>query len=137
MVKNWSYVQFPCHLNEKGATCVLELFREVPFEIKRIYYIFNTSKGIVRGKHAHRHLQQILIPISGNTTIKLFDGTITKTLCLNSPEVGLHLKPLVWREIHMETKESVCLVIASDYYKPSDYINSLDEFLQIKAKDEC
>ena len=116
--------------DERGKLIPLEaLSEQVPFEIKRTYFIFDTTPGTVRGKHAHRALRQVLICVSGACTIvcEQPDGTRTEHR-LDWPTKGLLIEGCVWREMMDFSKDAVLLVLASEHYDPSDYIRDRAEF---------
>ena len=112
-----------------GYLIALEGNREIPFDIKRIYYIYNVPKEIKRGSHAHKTLEQILICMSGSIKIKVDNGNEKKIIELNSPSKGLYIGPGVWREMSDFSQNSVLLVLASEYYNENDYIRDYKEFL--------
>ena len=103
-----------------------------PFDIKRVYYLYDIPSSAKRGGHAHRNLQQILIAISGSFDVVLKDGNSSKTIILNKPDKGLLIKNNIWRELENFSSGAVCLVLASDVYKKEDYIRDYDEFLKSK-----
>ena len=114
----------------RGQLIPLEEMSElVPFEVKRVYFIFDTTPGTVRGRHAHRNLRQVLVCVSGACTIEceLPDGTRTAHR-LDWPTKGLCVEGLVWREMKEFSKDAVLLVLASEHYDPSDYIRDYGEF---------
>lgn len=115
-----------------GFLIALEGNRQIPFDIKRIYYIHNVPKEIKRGFHAHKRLEQVLICVNGNVKIKADDGNEKKIIELNNPNKGLYIGPGVWHEMYDFTQNSVLLVLASDYYDESDYIRDYAEFLKYK-----
>lgn len=117
--------------DERGSLIALENNKHIPFEIKRVYYIFNTRKNVSRGFHAHKNLSQLLICVSGSCRILLDDGHSKENIILSTPNQGLLIKNLVWREMHDFSKDCVLLVLASELYDESDYIRNYDEFLQI------
>ena len=117
-------IQFPQHGDERGKLIALESLTElVPFEVKRVYYIFDTTPGTVRGKHAHKVLKQVLICVSGACTIEceMPDGTQTEHR-LDWPDRGLLIEGLVWRNMKEFSKDAVLLVLASEHYDEEDYI---------------
>ena len=117
-------IQFPQHGDERGKLIALESLTElVPFEVKRVYYIFDTTPGTVRGKHAHKALKQVLISVSGACTIEceMPDGTKTEHR-LDWPDRGLLIEGLVWRNMKEFSKDAVLLVLASEHYDEADYI---------------
>ncbi len=115
--------------DERGKLAVVEGNRHIPFDIQRVYYLYEVTDGAERGVHAHRELQQIIIPISGSFEVILDDGQERKHFHLSRPNQGLYVCPMVWREIHNFSDHSVCMVLASRHYEPSDYIHEYDEFI--------
>lgn len=103
-----------------------------PFDIKRVYYLYDIPSSAMRGGHAHRNLQQILIAISGSFDVVLKDGNSSKTIILNKPDKGLLINNNIWRELQNFSSGAVCLVIASDVFDEADYIRDYDEFLKLK-----
>uniref|UniRef100_UPI00404B57D8 sugar 3,4-ketoisomerase n=1 Tax=Flavobacterium sp. TaxID=239 RepID=UPI00404B57D8 len=120
-------------LNKKksvaGNLIAIENFNDLPFEIKRIYYLYDVPSGASRGGHAHKDLHQMIIATSGSFDIILSDGQIKRTFTLCQPDIGLYLPPGFWREIENISSGSICLVLASDVYDESDYIRSFENFL--------
>ena len=118
------------HGDERGKLIPLEASGvDVPFEVKRVYYIFDTTPGTVRGKHAHRRLNQVLVCVSGACTIvcELPDGTRSEHR-LDWPTKGLLIEGVVWREMKDFSKDAVLMVLASEHYDPADYIRDYAEF---------
>jgi dTDP-4-dehydrorhamnose 3,5-epimerase-like enzyme len=111
---------------EKGA--------DFPFDIKRVYYIWGTDKNVVRGKHAHRKLEQVIICTSGSCDFILDDGKKRETVHLDNPAVGLHIKSNIWREFTNFSPDCVVMVLASEHYDESDYIRNYEQFKQEVAK---
>lgn len=103
-----------------------------PFEINRVYYMYDIPEDTHRGGHAHKNLHQIIIAIAGKFSVQLDDGTNKKVFTLSDPSIGLYVCPMIWRNLSMFTKGSVCLVLASDVYKEDDYIRDYDDFLMGK-----
>ena len=124
-------IEFQAKGDARGQLIPLEgMSEQVPFEVKRVYYIFDTTPGTVRGKHAHRNLSQVLVCVSGACTIEceFQDGT-RSTHRLDWPTKGLVIEGLVWREMKDFSKDAVLLVLASAHYDPTDYIRDRGEFL--------
>lgn len=113
----------------EGSLSFFEGERDCPFEIKRIYYIHDTQEGILRGGHAHKHLQQLLFCPYGKILIKLNDGTTTEEILLDSPEKGLVIQTPLWREMLWLQNNSVLCVAANAYYDETDYIRDYPSFL--------
>lgn len=112
-----------------GALQFFEAERDIPFQIKRFYYISDVLKGIERGSHAHKRLQQFLFCPYGEVNIKLDDGTKKTEINLNRPDIGILLTPCIWREMVWHKDNSVLCVAVSDFYDPNDYIRDHDEFV--------
>lgn len=115
----------------RGNLTVIESKKDIPFDIKRVYYIYDVPGGESRGAHAHKTLEQIMIALSGSFDIKVDDGKGKKTFSLNRAYYGLYLPRMVWREINNFSSGSVCLVLASDFYKENDYVRDYNEFLSL------
>ena len=101
----------------------------IPFNIKRVYYLFDVPSSAKRGGHAHKSLSQVLIALSGSFDVVLKDGNSTETITLNKPDKGLLIDSTIWRELENFSSGSVCLVLASDVYKEDDYIRDYEEFI--------
>ncbi len=124
-------VDFPPLGDERGSLVALEAHKTVPFDVKRVYYIFGTKSGVSRGFHAHRSLQQVSVCVTGKCKMVLDDGQRREEVWLDSPTKGLLIGDLVWREMHDFSPDCVLLVLASDFYNEADYIRSYDEFKRI------
>lgn len=126
---------FQQHGDERGQLIALEENKDIPFEIKRVYYMYDTGEGVVRGHHAHKSLEQILICIHGTCKILLDNGVEKKIVPLENPYEGLYISNDIWREMYDFSPDAVLLVLASDYYKEEDYIRDYEEFLNsVKEK---
>lgn len=123
------WIDFPALGDERGSLVALEAEKSVPFMIKRVYYIFGTKAGVSRGFHAHRKLQQVAICITGSCRMVLDDGQQRNEVLLNSPNKGLVIGDLVWREMHDFSEDCVLLVLASEHYDESDYIRNYNDFI--------
>lgn len=118
--------------NEAGNITVAENLKNIPYEVKRVYYLYDIPGGEARGGHAHYELEQYIIAASGSFDVILSDGQNRKIVTLNRPNFALHVVPGLWRELDNFSSGSVCLVLASLKYDESDYIRDYDEFLKIK-----
>ena len=118
----------------KGNLTVVQNNIEVPFEVKRCYYLYDVPGGEERGGHAHKELHQLIVAASGSFDVILDDGNIKRTISLNRPYYGLLVVPGIWRELNNFSSGSVCLVLASEVYKQEDYIRSYDDFLEWKGR---
>lgn len=120
---------FKSHGDERGQLIALEEMKNIPFVIKRVYYMYDTVQGVTRGYHAHKSLQQILICVHGSCKIRLDDGKEKKVVTLNSPDEGLYVSNVIWREMFDFSPDAVLMVLASELYDEEDYIRNYDEFL--------
>lgn len=120
-----------------GALSVFEGTHDIPFEIKRIYYICGTKTGVKRGMHAHKTTDQMLICLQGKICINLDDGLSQYHVTLDNPSVGLFLPACYWHDMVWEDENSILLVAASDYYNEDDYIRDYSSFLDYYGKREC
>lgn len=138
--QNVKYNVFDCgiieldrhHSARKGDISVVENGVTIPFDIKRIYYLYDVPGGVSRGGHAHKGLYQLIFAASGSFTVTLDDGKVKRAFTLNRPYQGLLVKPGIWRELDDFSSGSVCLVLASEKYDESDYIRSYEEFLKYR-----
>lgn len=128
-------IHFDDHTDERGSLVALEENREIPFEVKRVYYIFKTDPDLERGFHAHYKLKQLLICVSGSVEIDVVEGKgVERKYTLDDPAVGLYIEGVVWRVMRNFSKGSVLLVLASEYYDRKDYIFEYSDFLKIADK---
>lgn len=126
-------IDIPTHGDDLGILGVLESKSEVPFEIKRVYFIYAVPSGTSRGSHGHKELQQLIVPVSGSFEVVLHDGSIEKTFSLDSPAKGLLIEPGLWRNLINFSADAVCMVLASHHFNESDYIRDFQEFLKWAA----
>ena len=122
--------KFPAHGDERGQLIAIEANKDIPFEVKRVYYMYDTGEGVRRGYHAHKQLQQILICIHGSCKILMDNGIERKVVPLNNPSVGLFIGNNMWREMFDFSPDAVLMVLASELYDEKDYIRDYDEFLK-------
>jgi len=124
-------IDVPSLGDDRGSLVALEGSETVPFDIKRVYYIFGTKAGVSRGFHAHRALKQVVVSVTGSCRMLLDDGKKKEEVLLDSPTKGLVIEGLVWREIYDFTPDCVLLVLASQKYDEADYIRNYDDFLKV------
>ncbi len=128
---NISIINIPKISDPRGNLSVIEQ-NVVPFDIKRVYYLYDVPSGAERGGHAHKELKQFLVALSGSFDVVLNDGKEERKITLNKPYEGLLINPGIWRELNNFSSGSVCLVIASAVFEEEDYIREFDEFLAAK-----
>ena len=114
----------------------LEAGHDVPFEIKRVYYMYDTGEGVIRGCHAHKKLDQVLICLKGSCKILLDNGMEKETVSLEKPYEGLYITGNIWREMYDFTPDAVLIVLASEPYNEDDYIRDYDAFLRFIGEDK-
>jgi dTDP-4-dehydrorhamnose 3,5-epimerase-like enzyme len=120
----------------RGNLTFVEAGRHIPFNIQRVYYLYDVPGGAERGGHAHKALHQFIIAMSGSFDIHLDDGKSKKTIHMNRSYYGLYVCPMIWREIDNFSSGAVCMVLASDFYDESDYFRSYNEFLTAATDGE-
>lgn len=123
-------IQFQTHGDYRGELISLEENRNIPFEVKRVYFMYDTKPGVHRGFHAHKALKQILFCPCGACTVMLDSGKEREYIRLDKPTEGIVVEAGIWREMFDFTENAVLMVLASDYYDESDYIRNYDEFIR-------
>lgn len=129
-VDDCKILNLPKIQSDAGSLTVLEKDINIPFDIKRIYYLYDVPMGSERGGHGHYELEQFIVAASGSFTFVLDDGKNQKEVFLNDPSKALYIKPGIWREIKNFSSGSICLVLASDEYNETDYIREYDEYIK-------
>lgn len=127
---------FPPHGDDRGQLVAIEAMKDLPFPVKRVYYIYDTLANVRRGFHAHKCLEQILICVSGSCKIHLDNGYDTAEVTLDKPNEGLYIANNMWREMYDFSEGAVLLVLASEYYDEADYIRNYDEFIKTIGREE-
>ncbi len=123
-------LNFNAKSDNRGSLIALENLKEIPFEVKRIYYIYDTKPEFPRGAHAHRELEQVLIMMEGSCELVLNDGKNIKNIILNRPDMGIFIGKNMWREMKNFSYGAKLLVLASDFYNEKEYIRDYEEFLR-------
>lgn len=124
-------IEFPAIGDRRGWLTPLEEHKEIPFAVKRVYVIYGTQPDISRGFHAHRDLEQVAICVAGHCTFVTDDGRQRQEFLLDTPNKGLYIKSLIWREMHHFSADCVLLVLANQLYDPSDYVRDYAEFQRL------
>ena len=123
-------IELPKIQDQRGNLTFIEADRHVPFEIKRVYYLYDVPGGATRAAHGHRSLHQLMIAMSGSFDVTLDDGKEKKLFHLNRSYFGLYIPPMMWRDLDNFSSGAVCMVLASDYYDENDYFRNYDNFLK-------
>ena len=131
-VYDCSIIEIDKHHHEKGNLSVVENGKTIPFDVKRVYYLYDVPGGESRGGHAHKELKQLIVAASGSFDVRLDDGFQKRTYSINRPYQGILVVPGIWRELDNFSSGSVCLVLASTEYSEEDYIREYNEFLEYK-----
>ncbi|WP_174866943.1 sugar 3,4-ketoisomerase [Pectobacterium polaris] len=130
-----NFLQLQTHGDERGSLIALEKGKNIPFEIKRVYYMFNTKEEVRRGFHAHRQLKQVVIAVRGSCRFLLDDGVEKISVLLDNPAQGLLIESFMWREMYDFSDDCVLMVLADSLYDESDYIRNYDEFISITKSE--
>lgn len=126
-----SFVQLPNVVDFRGDLTHIEAEKTIPFEIKRVYFIHGVPVGAERGGHAHKNLKQVIIAAAGSFTVSLENSEGREEVVMDSPDRGLYLHALTWREMSNFSPGTVCLVLASEYFSENDYIREYDVFKEM------
>jgi dTDP-4-dehydrorhamnose 3,5-epimerase-like enzyme len=139
MISDCKLISLPKITDARGNLTFVEGDNHIPFDIKRVYYLYDVPGGATRGGHGHKELQQLIIPMSGSFDIVLDDGSEKKRFHLNRSYNGLYVCPMIWREMDNFSSGAVCLVLASIRYDEDDYFRDYDEFIkavkELKSRD--
>lgn len=123
-------LNFKVNCSEDGFLIALENNKEIPFELKRIFYIYGTKKDVIRGKHANKFSRFVLISVSGSCKVKTHDGYNEEIFILDEPTKGLYLDKMIWKEMYDFSSDCVLLVLTDQFYNSEEYIRSFEEFLK-------
>ena len=129
-------LEFKQHGDERGHLVVIEGMVDIPFEIKRAFYIYGSDPDVVRGQHANRKTEFVLINVAGKSKVKVKDGEGNEAIyCLNRPHTGVYLPTMVWKDMYDFSEDSVLLVLASEHYDNAEYIRDYDIFVSEVTKE--
>lgn len=128
-----SLIELPKNHSVAGNITSVNNGEEIPFDVKRIYYLYDVPGGESRGAHGHKELRQLIIAASGSFDITIDDGRVKRTFSLSRPNIGLFMPSGLWRELNNFSSGSICLVLASDEYENDDYIRDYNEFQKFKS----
>lgn len=130
-------LEFPQHGDERGHLVVVEGMKDIPFEIKRIFYIYDSDHEVIRGQHANKTTEFVLINVRGTSKVRVLDGKGNEAVfTLNRPHMGVYLPRMVWKDMYDFSDDSILLVLASELYDPKEYIQNYQEFINlVNAKE--
>jgi dTDP-4-dehydrorhamnose 3,5-epimerase-like enzyme len=131
-----SFIELEKHPDEKGNLTVVENSLHIPFEVKRVFYLYDIPGGESRGAHAHKECHQFLVAAGGAFEVALDDGKAKRTILLNRPYYGLHIPPGIWAAEQGFSSGSICLALASHVYDAADYVREYSEFIRWKKNDD-
>ncbi|MEG0269967.1 MAG: FdtA/QdtA family cupin domain-containing protein [Clostridia bacterium] len=130
-------LEFPQHGDERGHLVVVEGMQDIPFEIKRVFYIYGSDADVMRGRHANRRTEFVLINVAGQSKVRVCDGLGNEAIyVISRPHTGIYLPRMVWKDMYDFSEDSVLLVLASEHYDGSEYIRNYDDFVK-EASQAC
>ena len=131
MIEECKLIEFPQKGDERGHLVIVEGNQDIPFDIKRVFYIYGYDKDVVRGKHDNYDTEFVLINVAGTSKVRVTDGEHEKVFNLDRPHIGIYLPKLVWKDMYDFSEDSVLLCLASEHYNSEEYIRDYDEYLQV------
>ncbi|MDE7273225.1 MAG: FdtA/QdtA family cupin domain-containing protein [Lachnospiraceae bacterium] len=131
MIEKCRLIEFSQKGDERGHLVVVEGNQDVPFDIKRVFYIYGSDKNVIRGRHANYNTEFVLINVAGTSKVKVDDGTNQKVFHLDRPHIGIYLPRMVWKDMYDFSEDSVLLVLASQHYDAQEYIRDYEEYLKM------
>lgn len=134
MIEACRLLEFPQNGDERGHLVVVEGNQDIPFDIKRVFYIYGSDPDVVRGRHANYNTEFVLINVSGTSKVRVDDGVSQKVYNLDRPHIGIYLPKLVWKDMYDFSEDSVLLCLASEHYDANEYIRDYEEYLRIIGK---
>lgn len=137
MGKAYKEIQFPEHGDIRGNLVVIEGNKNIPFEIKRIFYMYGSDKMVVRGQHANRKSEFVMINVKGSSKIRIDDGNESKVVTLDDPCKGVYIKKMVWKDMYDFSEDAVLLVLSNECYDAEEYIRDYEEYLTEVKNTVC
>ena len=136
MIEDCKFIAFPQKGDERGHLVIIEGNQDIPFDIKRVFYIYGSDRDVIRGRHANYNSEFELINVSGTSKVKVDDGTDQKIFNLDRPHVGIYLPKLVWKDMYDFSEDSVLLCLSSEHYDANEYIRDYDKYLTVVKEEE-
>lgn len=134
--EHYKIIELPEMGDKRGNLVVIEGSKDIPFEIKRVFYMYGTDSEMIRGSHANRKSEFVLINVAGRTKVKIDDGFSTAIIELNKPRMGIYIPTMLWKDMYDFSSDAVLLVLASEHYNADEYIRDYKEYKEIVEK-EC
>lgn len=131
MIEKCRMIEFPQKGDDRGHLVIVEGDQDIPFEIKRVFYIYGSDKDVIRGRHANYNTEFVLINVAGTSKVKVDDGTDQKVFSLDRPHTGIYLPRMVWKDMYDFSEDSVLLVLASEHYDAEEYIRDYEQYLKV------
>lgn len=136
MIEECKLIEFPQRGDERGHLVIVEGNQDIPFDIKRVFYIYGSDADVIRGRHANCNSEFVLINVAGTSKVKVDDGTNQKVFDLDRPHIGIYIPKMVWKDMYDFSKDSVLLVLASEHYDANEYIREYDRYIEIIKKQK-
>lgn len=135
-INNVKVLEFPVHGDERGKLVVVDGSKDIPFDPKRVFYIYGSDSDVIRGNHANKETEFVLVNVAGKSKVRVKDGEGNEAIfLLNRPHTGLYLPTMIWKEMYDFTPDSVLLCLASEHYLPDEYIRDYDEYMNIVSHE--
>ena len=131
MVEQCRLIEFPQKGDDRGHLVIVEGNQDIPFDIKRVFYIYGSDRDVIRGRHANYQSEFVLINVAGTSKVKVDDGTTQKVYHLDRPHIGIYLPRLVWKDMYDFSEDSVLLCLASEHYDAEEYIRDYNVYLEV------
>lgn len=131
MIEKCKLIEFPQKGDDRGHLVIVEGNRDIPFEIKRVFYIYGSDRDVIRGRHANYNTEFVLINVAGTSKVKVDDGTNQKIFSLDRPHTGIFLPKMVWKDMYDFSEDSALLVLASEHYDAEEYIRDYEQYLKV------
>jgi len=136
MIEDCKLIEFSQKGDERGHLVIIEGMQNVPFDIKRVFYIYGSERDVIRGRHANRNSEFVLINVSGTSKVKVDDGTSQQIFYLDRPHIGVYIPKLVWKDMYDFSEDSVLLCLSSEHYDENEYIRDYDQYLNVMKEKE-
>ncbi len=134
MIEACRLIEFPQKGDERGHLVIVEGSQDIPFDVKRVFYIYGSDKDVIRGRHANYRSEFVLINVAGSSKVRVDDGKNQKVFNLDRPHTGIYLPKLIWKDMYDFSKDSVLLCLASEHYDENEYIREYEAYVKLMAQ---